>query len=260
MLDIKTLNLDFIVDNERHSVLKNLSLTVPSGATLGIVGESGSGKSVTAYSVMGLLPKTAEVSGDILWKGQNLLDYTEEQWASIRGSEIGLIFQNPQAALNPVFTVANQMIETIMLHQHLSKEQARATAIELLEKVNITNAADRIDDYPHQFSIGMCQRIMIAMTVSMRPKLLIADEPTASLDVTSQQQILRLLTEVKSAYDMDLIIISHDMAVIAEHCDYVAVLYLGEVVESGKTDSIFKNPKHAYTKKLIDAIPKISFL
>ena len=259
MLQINELRVEFNQDKKRVEAVKGISFELPHGCSLGVVGESGSGKSVTAYSIMGLLPDTASVTGEIIWNGKNLLDFSPKEWFSIRGKEIGLIFQNPQAALNPVFTIANQMIETIQLHQQVSKQEARNIAIELLKKVTITNAEQRIDDYPHQFSLGMCQRIMIALTVAMKPKLLIADEPTASLDVTSQKQILTLLGDLRRDFEMDLLIISHDLALISEHCDYVVVLYLGEVVEHGKTADIFQNPQHAYTKKLIEAIPKVSF-
>ena len=179
--------------------------------------------------------------------------------AKYEEKRIGYIFQNPLAALNPVFTIANQMIETIQLHHLMSKEAARNYAIELLQKVKIVDPEKRIDDYPHQFSIGMCQRIMIAMTLSMKPDILIADEPTASLDVTTQKEILELMDELKKEYNMAMIFISHDLAVVAERCDHVAVMYLGNIVEQGSPQKIFTTPDNDYTKLLINAIPRISF-
>mgnify|MGYP001471382300 CR=1 FL=1 len=208
---------------------------------------------------MGLLPPSATIKGSVSFHDKPLLSLPDEEYRRIRGKKIGYIFQNPLAALNPVFTIANQMIETIQLHHALSKEAARSYAIELLDKVKIVDPQKRIDDYPHQFSIGMCQRIMIAMTLSMKPELLIADEPTASLDVTTQKEILELIDELKTEYNMAMIFISHDLAVVAERCDHVAVMYLGNIVEQGNPSQIFTNPQNEYTNLLINAIPKIAF-
>ena len=256
MLEINNLVTKFKVGEQVVTALDNVSLTVEPNTMVGLVGESGSGKSVTALSTMGLLPPNGFVeSGTINWKNKNILDYDEKQKRTIRGSEIGLIFQNPLAALNPVYTIGNQMIETIVLHQKKSKEDARKIAIDLLKKVNISDPEKRIDDYPHQFSIGMCQRIMIAMTLSMKPELLIADEPTASLDVTIQAQILFLLKELKKEYEMSVLMISHDLGVISQYCDKVIVMYLGKIVEYGTPMDIFKNAKHPYTQALIQSIP-----
>ena len=259
MLSVKNLKVAFNQGDHVVKAVNGISFTVKEGQTVGIVGESGSGKSVTALSIMGLLPPTASIEGDILFREANIRMLNNDQLRQIRGASIGYIFQNPLSALNPVFTIANQMIETICLHHSVTKKEARNMAVELLDKVKITNPEKRIDDYPHQFSLGMCQRIMIAMTLSMRPKLLIADEPTASLDVTTQKEILELMDNLKEDFDMSVIFISHDLGVVAERCDHVEVMYLGDIVESGKPDLLFKSPQHSYTQKLLNAIPKIHF-
>ena len=259
MLEIKSLTIDFYLKEKVIHAVKGIDFSVSNSQIIGIVGESGSGKSVTALSIMGLLPETAKISGEVLFENQNLLELSNKQMRQFRGSRIGYIFQNPLAALNPVFSIANQMIETIILHHDISKKEARTMAIDLLDRVKIVDAHKRIDDYPHQFSLGMCQRIMIAMTLSMKPDILIADEPTASLDVTTQKEILELMDELKQSYNMAMIFISHDLGVVAERCDYVHVMYLGEILESGDPKSLFQSPKHTYTRRLLDAIPKIHF-
>ena len=259
MLKIKDLTVDFHIKEKIIHAVKGINFFVSDSQNVGIVGESGSGKSVTALSIMGLLPETAKLSGEILFENNNLLELSNKQMRQFRGSKIGYIFQNPLAALNPVFSISNQMIETILLHHDISKHEARSMAIDLLDRVKIVDPHKRIDDYPHQFSLGMCQRIMIAMTLSMQPDILIADEPTASLDVTTQKEILELMDELKQSYNMAMIFISHDLGVVAERCDYVHVMYLGEIIESGDPQTLFKSPQHAYTKRLLDAIPKIHF-
>ena len=259
MLSIRDLSVTFSIDKKLIHAVKGISYDVEPGQSVGIVGESGSGKSVSSLAIMGLLAPTAKITGDITFNGQSLMKLSKNEYRSIRGNKIGYIFQNPLAALNPVFTIGNQMIETIQLHHPYNQDEARDYAIELLNKVKIVDAHLRIDDYPHQFSLGMCQRIMIAITLSMRPELLIADEPTASLDVTTQKEILKLIDSLKKEYNMAMIFISHDLALVAERCDYVAVMYLGEIVEQGLPKEIFTAPKNNYTKLLIDAIPKIKF-
>lgn len=259
MLEIKNLNVDFYVKDNVINAVKGIDFSVKNSQTVGIVGESGSGKSVTALSIMGLLPATAKVSGQVIFNDTDLINLNNDQMRVYRGSKIGYIFQNPLSALNPVFSIANQMVETILLHQSVTKQEARKIAIELLDRVKIVDPHIRIDDYPHQFSLGMCQRIMIAMTLSMKPDLLIADEPTASLDVTTQKEILELMDELKESYKMAMIFISHDLGVVLERCDYVHVMYLGKIVESGNPRDLFKNPQDDYTKKLLNAIPKIHF-
>ena len=259
MLSIRDLDVKFQLDGNVVHAVKGISYDVQKGQSMGIVGESGSGKSVSALAIMGLLPSTAKLKGDILFHDQSLVTLSEPEYRLIRGKKIGYIFQNPLAALNPVFTIANQMIETIQLHHSYSKKESRLFAIELLDKVKIIDPQKRIDDYPHQFSLGMCQRIMIAITLSMKPDLLIADEPTASLDVTTQKEILELIDTLKVEYSMAMIFISHDLAVVAERCDSVAVMYLGNIIEHGYPKQIFTAPEHEYTKLLINAIPKIAF-
>jgi peptide/nickel transport system ATP-binding protein len=256
MLVVKDLKTKFQVGQNSVSAVDGVSFEVPEGKIVGLVGESGSGKSVSALSIMNLLPPNGTISsGQILWRGKNILDMKKAEMGALRGSEIGLIFQNPLSSLNPVFTVGNQMVETIMLHQKVDKVEAEKIAIALLRKVNIADPEARIKDYPHQFSLGMCQRIMIAITLAMNPKLLIADEPTASLDVTIQAQILELLLKIKDDFKMSILLISHDLGVIAQYCDHIMVMYLGRIVESGDPTHIFKNPLHPYTKALISSIP-----
>lgn len=257
MLSVRDLKITFDAQHSTVEAVKGISYDLEKGKTLGIVGESGSGKTVSGMALMGLLPPTAQIEGQVLFNNENILGADKKRLQRLRGAEIALIFQNPLAALNPVFSIANQMIETICWHHNVTKKEARERAIALLDRVKITDPHRRIDDYPHQFSLGMCQRIMIAMTLSMKPALLIADEPTASLDVTTQKEILELMDELKKEYQMSMIFISHDLGVVLERCDDVAVMYLGSIVEQGKPHDIFKNPQDSYTKKLIDAIPKI---
>lgn len=255
MLEIKNLSIEFKQGDHALNAVKSVSLSVPDGQTVGLVGESGSGKSVTSMSAMRLLPSNAKIGGDILWRSQSILNHSDEQMRAIRGKEIAMIFQNPLAALNPVFTIGNQMVETIMLHHGVSKEDALNRAIALLDRVKITNPAERIHDYPHQFSLGMCQRIMIALTLSMQPDLVIADEPTASLDVMVQAEIMSLLKELQDEFGMSMLLISHDLGVVAQNCSHIYIMYHGEIVEEGSPTQIFKAPKHPYTQALIAAIP-----
>lgn len=256
MLNVNSLVTSFDVGKETITVLEGVSLQVNEGSTVGLVGESGSGKSVIALSILRLLANNGRVdSGDIYWNNRSVLNCSEKEMRSIRGGEIGLIFQNPLAALNPVFTIGQQFCETLRLHQQLSKDEAVQKTIEWLKKVNISDPENRIHDYPHQFSLGMCQRIMIALAACTEPHLLIADEPTASLDVTIQAQILALLNNIQSSTNMGILLISHDLGVIAQHCDYIYVMYLGKIVESGSPEQVFCSPKHPYTKALISSIP-----
>jgi peptide/nickel transport system ATP-binding protein len=256
MLCVKNLKTEFHVGDKIVRAVDGVSFDVPKNSIVGIAGESGSGKSVTALSIMGLLSGNARISeGAIFWNDENLLEMQESRRRVVRGKEIGLIFQNPLAALNPVFTIGSQLIETICLHQKLSFLDAKAAAIALLTQVNIPDAETRLDDYPHQFSLGMCQRIMIALTLSMNPSLLIADEPTASLDVTIQAQILALIKEIQEKRDMSVLLISHDLGVMAQYCDFIVIMYLGKLVEKGTPKQIFSSPKHPYTQALISAIP-----
>ncbi len=256
MLKVKKLRTQFRVGEQVLRAVDGVSFEVPEESVVGIVGESGSGKSVTALSILNLLSDNGKIeSGEVEWQGKKVDTFNKEELKSFRGGEIGLIFQNPLSSLNPVFTVGNQLIETICLHQKVDKKEAEKIAIDLLTKVNIPSAETRIHNYPHQFSLGMCQRIMIAITLAMQPKLLIADEPTASLDVTIQAQILALLHELKSEYKMSILLISHDLGVIAQECDYILIMYLGKIVEKGTPEQIFGDPLHPYTQALINAIP-----
>ena len=256
MLHIKQLRTLFQSGSRTVTAVDGVSITIPPSKMVGLVGESGSGKSVTALSTMRLLPKSATTTGKVEWNNQNILTLKEPELRSIRGKEIALIFQNPLAALNPVFTIGNQMIETICLHHpHLNKHAAKNRAIELLSQVHIPDPKHRINQYPHELSLGMCQRVMIALTISMNPQLLIADEPTASLDVTVQSQIMTLIKEIQSTYEMSVLLISHDLGIIAQNCDYIYIMYLGRVVEEGPPEVIFTQPQHPYTQALIAAIP-----
>lgn len=256
MLKVNNLKTVFNVGKNKVTAVDSVSFTIEKGKVLGLVGESGSGKTVTAMSILNLLPENAVIeSGEIFLNDENLLTKSAKDLRSIRGKEIGLIFQNPLAALNPVFTVGQQIQETIMLHHGLSKVDAKDEAIALLKRVNIPDPSIRYDNYPHEFSLGMCQRAMIALTLSMKPRLLIADEPTASLDVTVQAQILELLEELTEAYGMSVLMISHDLGVIAQYCDDIMVMYLGSIVEKGSTLDIFNDPKHPYTQALLSSIP-----
>lgn len=255
MLTVQNLSTEFTTDEGSLRAVDGISLAVNTGEFVGIVGESGSGKSVSAHSIMGLLPKTATCKGSVKWADRELIGSSEPQWREIRGKEIGLIFQNAQAALNPVFTIGSQMIETIVLHHGGTKEVARERAIELLRQVNLTDPKARMDQYPHECSLGMCQRIMIAITLAMEPRLLIADEPTASLDVTVQAQIMRLIKALQTRLGMGVLMISHDLGLVAQTCDRVYIMYLGKIVESGTPEQLFRSPKHPYTQALIAAIP-----
>ena len=256
MLEVKNLRTVFKNQDQDIVAVNDVSFTIPDNQMVGLVGESGSGKSITALSIINLLPPNGYITnGEINWNGQDLLSLTESEKRYIRGREIGLIFQNPLAALNPVFTIGNQMVETIKLHHGVATAEAKDLAIDFLKKVKIPDPHIRINHYPHQFSIGMCQRIMIALTLSMNPTLLIADEPTASLDVTIQAEILDLLNELRNEYKLSILFISHDLSVVAQHCDHILVMYLGNLVEEGNPDQIFKSPQDPYTQKLISSIP-----
>lgn len=256
ILNINSLTTTFTVGNDRLTAINNISLTIKKGEVVGLVGESGSGKSVTAYSIMRLLPANGQISsGSITYKNTPLTSLSEKEMRRFRGKEMGLIFQNAQAALNPVFTIGNHLMETIQIHQKMKKKAAYECAINWLKKVGISDPEKRMKQYPHECSLGMCQRIMIALTLSMEPSLLIADEPTASLDVTIQAQILSLLGQLKNELNMSVLMVSHNLGVIAQHCDRVIVMYCGRIVESGPTKELFSDPKHPYTKALLRSIP-----
>ena len=256
VLQVEGLRTHFQSAEHRITAVDGVSFEIAENEVLGLVGESGSGKSITALSLLKLLPSNGVSSATVMqFQGESLLTASAQRLREIRGKEIGLIFQNPLAALNPVFTVGEQLMETLTIRGGLSKREAKEKAISLLGQVNIPDAARRLGDYPHQFSLGMCQRIVIALTLSLTPKLLIADEPTASLDVTVQAQVMALLKDLQRQHQMSMLLISQDLGVIAQNCDRVMVLYLGRIVETGSPEDIFLTPKHPYTQALIRAIP-----
>ncbi len=256
LITIDDLKVVFHGDRGRitHAV-DTVSFTLGRGVTLGIVGESGSGKSVTALAVMGLLPDKADVSGAVHFEGNDLLDLPDRALRDLRGNRLAMIFQEPMTSLNPSYSVGEQIIEPLMRHRGLSRADARGRAIELLRLVHIASPEQRIDDYPHKLSGGMRQRVMIAIALACDPQLLIADEPTTALDVTIQAQILDLLRELKAETGASIILITHDLGVVAEVCDEVAVMYAGEVVERATVDALFAAPQHPYTVGLLGSIP-----
>jgi oligopeptide transport system ATP-binding protein len=259
LLVVKNLETQFKTQDGIVKAVNNVSFHVDRGETLGIVGESGSGKSVTSLSIMRLIPNPPGriVGGQIIFDGDNLLDYTEEEMRHIRGNRIAMIFQDPMTSLNPVLTIGRQITESLELHMKLTPREARNRAVELLQMVGIPGAARRLDDYPHQFSGGMRQRVMIAMALSCNPELLIADEPTTALDVTIQAQILELIQRLQHELGTAVIIITHDLGVVAGMADRVIVMYAGRVVEEGPTDEIFARPRMPYTIGLLRSIPRL---
>jgi oligopeptide/dipeptide ABC transporter ATP-binding protein len=260
ILEVKGLKTSFFTEGGEVKAVDDVSFDVFKGKTLGIVGESGCGKSVTSLSIMRLIPNPPGrvVGGEILYKGKDLLKLAPESMRKIRGNEVSMIFQEPMTSLNPVFTIGNQISEAISLHQDLSRAEVRNKSIEMLKLVGIPSPDKRIDDYPHQLSGGMRQRVMIAMALSCNPQVLIADEPTTALDVTIQAQILDLLRELQAKVGMGLILITHDLGVVAEMAHEVVVMYAGRVVEQGSVREIFKNPKMPYTRGLLNSIPSMS--
>ena len=259
LLEVQGLKTWFHTDAGLSKAVNDVSFFVEKGKTLGIVGESGCGKSITSLSIMGLVqtPPGEIAGGKILFEGEDLLEKTEEEMRSIRGKKIAMIFQEPMTSLNPVFTIGQQLIETLMLHENLTKQQAREKGIEMLKLVKIPLAEKRFDEYPHQLSGGMRQRVMIAMALCCSPKLLICDEPTTALDVTIQAKILELINELKEQTGTSVMMITHDLGVIAEVADDVMVMYAGKVVEHATCDQIFEKPMHPYTYGLMNCIPKL---
>jgi len=258
MLEVKDLRTSFFTPAGEVKAVNGISFNLDHGKVLGIVGESGSGKSVTAYSIMQILEKTGKiVSGSIKFNGQELVGAGEKAMKSIRGNKISIIFQDPMTSLNPTYTIGKQLMEAIMLHTPRNKQQARERAIEMLRLVNINEPEKRINQYPFEFSGGMRQRIMIAMALACEPDILIADEPTTALDVTIQAQILELMQSLQKELGMAIIMITHDLGVVAQMCDEVIVMYAGSICEQGTADEIFYNPKHEYTKGLMRSIPTV---
>ncbi len=258
ILSVRDLTTSFRVDGEWKSVVRKASFDVGAGETVAIVGESGSGKSVTSLSIMRLLdPASSRIEGEVMLSGRDLLSLSEKEMRAVRGNEVSMIFQEPMTSLNPIFTIGRQISEVLTRHKGLSAQEARAETVRLLEKVRIPNASSRFDDYPHQFSGGMRQRVMIAMALASRPKLLIADEPTTALDVTIQGQILDLIKVLQEEEGMSVLFITHDMGVVAEIADRTIVMYRGEQVETGATEEIFHRGQHPYTRALLSAVPKL---
>jgi oligopeptide transport system ATP-binding protein len=258
LLEVKNLKVSFFTHAGEVKAVDGITYDVCCGEVLGIVGESGSGKSVSAYSIMGLLQSPGRVvGGSISLDGHNLLELNEKEMMSIRGNQISMIFQNPMTCLNPVYTIENQLVEAICCHEEMSQKDAVAKARALLELVGINNVDKRLKQYPHELSGGMRQRVMIAMGLMCDPKLLIADEPTTALDVTIQAQIIELLRDLQKKVSMSVILITHNLGVVADICDKVCVMYAGHIVESGIVDDIFYRPQHPYTLGLLKSMPRL---
>lgn len=258
LLSVRDLHTSFFTDNGEVQAVNGVSFNLDAGKVLGIVGESGSGKSVTAYSIMQILAETGKIkSGHIFYKGQDISAWNEKQMSGFRGKCCSIIFQDPMTSLNPVFTIGNQIMEAIRLHTESDKKQVREKALEMLRLVGINEPEKRLKQYPFELSGGMRQRVMIAMALACEPDILIADEPTTALDVTIQAQILELMQELQKKLGMAIIMVTHDLGVIAEMCDEIVVLYGGRICERGTADEIFYNPRHEYTKGLLRSIPNI---
>ncbi|WP_027632949.1 ABC transporter ATP-binding protein [Clostridium hydrogeniformans] len=260
LVEFKNLKTYFYTEEGVVKAVDDVSFKINQGETIGIVGESGCGKSVTAMSLMRLIPNPPGkiVGGDIIFENESLLSLSEEKMREIRGNKISVIFQEPMTSLNPVYTVGYQISEAIILHQKLSKAEARNKAIEMIKLVGIPRSEEIVDAYPHELSGGMRQRIMIAMALSCNPKLLVADEPTTALDVTIQAQILDLMRSLKEEFNTSIMLITHDLGVVAEMCDHVVVMYAGKIVEEGEVKELFKNPLHPYTKGLLNSKPSLT--
>jgi peptide/nickel transport system ATP-binding protein len=261
LLDVRNLKLEFHTDDGIFKVLDGISLEIQKGINLGLVGETGCGKSVTGNAIMGLIPKPAGkiVEGEILLEGQDLLRLSEKELRKIRGKKIAMIFQDPFTSLNPAYTIGDQISETILLHQEVGgKASAIEKTVDIMERVGIPQPSDHLKDYPHQFSGGMRQRVMIAMALSCNPSLLIADEPTTALDVTIQAQVLELMGQLNQSREFSMLLISHDLGIISQTCDEVAIMYAGCIVEWTSMENFFSNHQHPYSQGLIGSIPKIS--
>lgn len=257
LLEVRDLRTSFSTDDGEVKAVDGVSFTLQEGKTLGIVGESGSGKSITALSILRLLANNGKIiGGEVRFKGEDLLSFSDKQMRDVRGNAISMIFQEPMTSLNPVFTVGQQVSESLMKHQDLSKKEAHIKSIELLKLVGIPSPDKRVKQYPYELSGGMRQRVMIAMALACNPEILIADEPTTALDVTIQAQILMLIRELQKRLGMSVIMITHDLGVVAETCEYVAVMYAGQVVEYSDVVALFQKPKHPYTIGLMNSLPR----
>ncbi|MEU1542855.1 ABC transporter ATP-binding protein [Actinacidiphila glaucinigra] len=259
LLEVRDLHVEFHTRDGVAKAVNGVNYTVSAGETLAVLGESGSGKSVTAQAIMGILdmPPGRIPQGEILFQGRDMLKMSNEERRKIRGRKIAMIFQDALSSLNPVLTVGYQLGEMFRVHQGLSKKDAKAKAIEMMDRVRIPAAKERVNDYPHQFSGGMRQRIMIAMALALEPELIIADEPTTALDVTVQAQVMDLLADLQREYNMGLILITHDLGVVADVADKIAVMYAGRIVETAPVHEIYKRPAHPYTKGLLESIPRL---
>ena len=259
MLQVKNLCTSFNVDAGEVRAVNGISFNLDKGKVLGIVGESGSGKSVTAYSIMRILEEAGKiVGGEILFNGEDIVKYSKKQMREFRGKRVSIIFQDPMTSLNPTFTIGNQLREAILLHTDRNRAEANARALEMLQLVGVNEPEKRLKQYPHELSGGMRQRVMIAMALACEPDILIADEPTTALDVTIQAQILELMKDLQKKMGMAIIMITHDLGVIADMCDEIIVMYAGRVCERGTVDEIFYNPRHEYTKGLLRSIPTLN--
>lgn len=258
LLEVKDLVIHYETEDGVVEALNGLSIQIPEGKTLGLVGETGAGKTTLAKGIMGLIPNPPGKvkGGEIFYDGRDLLKISEAEMKTIRGEHISMIFQDPMTSLNPVMTVGDQIMEVILTHNHLSKAEGRKKAEDMLELVGIPSS--RFGEYPHQFSGGMKQRVIIAIALACKPKLLIADEPTTALDVTIQAQILELIRELRNRDNTSMLLITHDLGVVAQNCDYVGIIYAGELVEYGTVREVYKNPRHPYTKGLLASIPSLA--
>lgn len=258
LLDVRDLKVSFFTAAGEVKAVGGISYQLKYGEVMGIVGESGSGKSVEAYSIMGLLQSPGKVvGGSISFEGKDVLAFDKNQLQDFRGNEVSMIFQNPMTCLNPVYSIGNQLIEAVRCHKKVTKAEAWTKSVEMLKLVGINNPEKRMEQYPHELSGGMRQRVMIAMGLICDPKMLIADEPTTALDVTIQAQIIELMKEIQKKTKMAIIFITHNLGVVAEICDQVSVMYAGKIVEQGKVENIFYNPKHPYTLGLLRSMPRI---
>lgn len=257
VLEIKDLHVHYITDDETVKAVNGITISINEGESLGLVGETGAGKSTTALAIMQLIPYPPGIitEGEIIFEDRNLIFNTDKENQQMRGNGISMIFQDPMTSLNPIMTIGEQLLEVVMTHKKVSKAEGKKMVTDLLEVVGVKE--DRYNDYPHQFSGGMKQRVVITMALLCNPKLLIADEPTTALDVTIQAQVLQIISDLQAKYNMAMMLITHDLGVVAEICDNVAIMYAGEIMEKGTVVDVYTNPKHPYTRGLFDSIPKL---